>query len=88
MSVAVQGVQLVDPQEPRSYSPGIFGHVIPEGDMMDEVVAVDGVKLSDLVKASQDNDAILKNAVKRLEEEELGEAPDFFKHGQFGSHNS
>lgn len=55
---------------------------------MEDAATLGGIKLSDLVKASKDNDSLLKNAVKRLEEEEHGDRRDFFKHGQFGSHNS
>lgn len=55
---------------------------------MEDATTLDGLKLSDLVKASQENDALLKSAVKRLDEEALGDRRDFFKHGQFGSHNS
>lgn len=45
-------------------------------------------RLRDSLDIAAENDALLGQAIKRMEDERTGGAVDFFKHGQFGSHNS
>jgi len=44
--------------------------------------------LADLLEIAAENDTLLDQALKRLKDEADGQHVDFFKHGQFGSHNS
>lgn len=44
--------------------------------------------LSDLLKTAAENDTLLEQALKRLQDEAEGQHVDFFRHGQFGSHNA
>lgn len=44
--------------------------------------------LSELLEAAAENDSLLGQALKRLKDEAEGPHLDFFKHGQFGSHNA
>lgn len=44
--------------------------------------------LREALDIAAENDSLLGHAVERLEQERNGGAVDFFKHGQFGSHNS
>ncbi|WP_241548462.1 hypothetical protein [Gordonia alkanivorans] len=45
-------------------------------------------KLSDLVGSAVDNDSLLAEAVQRLKREKETDSVEFFRHGQFGSHNA
>ena len=44
--------------------------------------------LSDLVGAEIDNDSLLADAVKRVKREAETDSVEFFRPGQFGSHNA
>lgn len=44
--------------------------------------------LSDLLETAAENDSLLDQALTRLRDEADGQHVDFFKHGQFGSHNA
>lgn len=46
------------------------------------------LRLDDLLTLVEGNDSLLKAAVDRLRAEENGDALNWFKHGQHGSHNS
>ena len=44
--------------------------------------------LADLLETAAENDSLLDQALKRIKDEAEGQHMDFFKHGQFGSHNA
>lgn len=44
--------------------------------------------LSDLVGTEIDNDSLLEEAVRRARREANSDSVEFFRHGQFGSHNA
>ncbi|WP_156527541.1 MULTISPECIES: hypothetical protein [Gordonia] len=44
--------------------------------------------LSDLVGSDVDSDSLLADAVKRVKREAESDSAEFFRHGQFGSHNA
>ncbi len=44
--------------------------------------------LSELLETAAANDTLLGQALQRLKDEADGQHVDFFKHGQFGSHNA
>lgn len=44
--------------------------------------------LSDLVGSGLDNDSLLAEAVRRVKREAETDNVEFFRHGQFGSHNA
>ncbi|MBR7194296.1 MULTISPECIES: hypothetical protein [unclassified Gordonia (in: high G+C Gram-positive bacteria)] len=45
-------------------------------------------KLSELVGSAVDSDSLLAEAVERLKREKETDSVEFFRHGQFGSHNA
>lgn len=45
-------------------------------------------KLSELVRSAVDSDSLLAEAVERLKREKETDSVEFFRHGQFGSHNA
>ena len=47
----------------------------------------DNLRLDQFLDAAE-NDELLAQALKRVEDEASGTREDFFKHGQHGSHNS
>ena len=49
---------------------------------------VDLALLAELLEGVSEQDALLAGAISRLKREEEGQFDAFFKHGQFGSHNS
>lgn len=44
--------------------------------------------LAELLESASEQDSLLADAMDRLKREEEGQFDAFFKHGQFGSHNS
>ena len=44
--------------------------------------------LSELVDMDIDNDSLLEDAVRRAKREAAADSVEFFRHGQFGSHNA
>ncbi|MFH5230880.1 hypothetical protein [Antrihabitans spumae] len=44
--------------------------------------------LADLVGKDIDNDSLLEEAVRRAKREAAADSVEFFRHGQFGSHNA
>ena len=44
--------------------------------------------LAELLETAAENDSLLDQALKRIKDEAEGLHMDFFKHGQFGSHNA
>ena len=62
--------------------------------MSGDVVTTDGSNTEDstdlagLLETAAENDTLLAQALERLEDEASGDSVDFFKHGQFGSHNA
>jgi hypothetical protein len=54
------------------------------GDMKDAEIG----SLSELLNTAPENDSLLRQAIQRVRDEAEGASVDFFKHGQFGSHNS
>ena len=45
-------------------------------------------RLSELVDLDVDNDSLLEDAVRRAKREAAADSVEFFRHGQFGSHNA
>lgn len=45
-------------------------------------------RLSELVDMDIDNDSLLEDAVRRAKREAAADNVEFFRHGQFGSHNA
>jgi hypothetical protein len=52
------------------------------------VEEVDMALLAELLESAPEQDSLLADAIDRLKREEEGQFDAFFKHGQFGSHNS
>lgn len=44
--------------------------------------------LAALLETAAENDSLLDQALQRIKDEAEGQRMDFFKHGQFGSHNA
>jgi hypothetical protein len=44
--------------------------------------------LAGLLETAAENDSLLDQALQRIKDEAEGQHMDFFKHGQFGSHNA
>ena len=54
------------------------------GDMKDAKIG----SLSELLNTAPENVSLLQQAIQLVRDEAEGTSVDFFKHGQFGSHNS